>query len=147
MLSDEPAVSKKMFKKKLSSSARARDIILRKPPTFLHIPLSAYPSFLGWMCQVQGLSEYVVAMESRLGAALATEARALGDVQGVGEDRLEFEMLAAESVRAAASAASISDSRRSSLTPWTSTRALASVARASPSLLSIGTTCSLSSCT
>ena len=70
--------------------------ILRKLPTFLHIPLSAYPSFLGWMCQVQELNEHAVAMESRLGAALATEARALEDVQGVREDRLEFQMLAAE---------------------------------------------------
>lgn len=42
------------------------------------------------------MAERAVSMESRLAEAIATEAKALGDIGEVMDDRLEYEMLAAE---------------------------------------------------
>lgn len=47
------------------------------------------------------MADREIAMESRLGEAIATEAKALSDIEGVMDDRLEHEMLAAEAAERA----------------------------------------------
>ncbi|CAM9161746.1 unnamed protein product, partial [Sphacelaria rigidula] len=46
--------------------------------------------------KIQELNDHVVATETRLAEALVTEAKALHDIEGVREDRFEYEILAAE---------------------------------------------------
>lgn len=41
------------------------------------------------MCQLQELNENVIAIESRLGEALTTEAKALRSIEQIREDRSE----------------------------------------------------------